>query len=193
MEISVWCTFKVPNVAKYIHCKIAMNLSVLLIFKFKFEHSKSLKQLTLFIWNIHHNILTWYCIHHKGILLFIWYDVDFPFVYKLQPVLRLDCKSSPGTIGQQDRISFWIYIYIYFTSGHVITKLILLWYYQPLFWESHIQQYGSAITMTSLFNTLRQRQNGCHFTDDIFKYIFLNENVLTSKEIQRYCLEFTGS
>ena len=26
-------------------------------------------------------------------------------------------------------------------------------------------------------NTLRPRQNGCHFPDDIFKCIFLNENV----------------
>ena len=26
-------------------------------------------------------------------------------------------------------------------------------------------------------NTLRPRQNGCHFADDIFKCIFLNENV----------------
>ena len=31
--------------------------------------------------------------------------------------------------------------------------------------------YGSA------FNTLRPRQNGRHFADDIFKCIFLNENV----------------
>ena len=29
----------------------------------------------------------------------------------------------------------------------------------------------------SLFNILRLRQNGCHFADDIFKCIFLNENV----------------
>ena len=28
-----------------------------------------------------------------------------------------------------------------------------------------------------MFNTLRPRQNGRHFADDIFKYIFLNENV----------------
>ena len=28
-----------------------------------------------------------------------------------------------------------------------------------------------------LFNTLRPRQNGCQFPDDIFKCIFLNENV----------------
>ena len=27
------------------------------------------------------------------------------------------------------------------------------------------------------FNTMRPRQNGCHFTDDIFKCILLNENV----------------
>ena len=30
------------------------------------------------------------------------------------------------------------------------------------------------------FNTLRPRQNGRHFADDIFKWIFLNENVWTS-------------
>ena len=31
--------------------------------------------------------------------------------------------------------------------------------------------------VTAIFNTLRPRQNGRHFTDDIFKYISLNENV----------------
>ena len=33
------------------------------------------------------------------------------------------------------------------------------------------------------FNTLRLRQNGCHFPDDIFKCIFLNENVWISIKI----------
>ena len=33
------------------------------------------------------------------------------------------------------------------------------------------------------FNTLRPRQSGRHFTDDIFKCIFLNENVWTAIEI----------
>ena len=33
------------------------------------------------------------------------------------------------------------------------------------------------------FNTLRQRQSGRHFADDIFKCIFLNENVWTAIEI----------
>ena len=31
-----------------------------------------------------------------------------------------------------------------------------------------------------LFNTLRPRQNGCHFTEDICKCIFLNENAWIS-------------
>ena len=33
------------------------------------------------------------------------------------------------------------------------------------------------------FNTLRLRQNGCHFPDDIFKCIFLNENAWISLKI----------
>ena len=43
-------------------------------------------------------------------------------------------------------------------------------------------------TFTILFrpqriNTLRLRQNGRHFTDDTFKYIFLNENIIISATI----------
>ena len=34
-----------------------------------------------------------------------------------------------------------------------------------------------------MFNTLRPRQNGWHFADDIFKHIFLNENVRISLKI----------
>ena len=33
------------------------------------------------------------------------------------------------------------------------------------------------------FNTLRLKQNRCHFAEDIFKCIFLNENVLISIKI----------
>ena len=33
------------------------------------------------------------------------------------------------------------------------------------------------------FNTLRLRQNDCHFPDDIFKFIFVNENAWISIEI----------
>ena len=35
----------------------------------------------------------------------------------------------------------------------------------------------------TLFNTLRPRQNGRHFADDMFKCIFLNENVWIPSEI----------
>ena len=37
-----------------------------------------------------------------------------------------------------------------------------------------------------MFNTLRPRQNGHHFTDDIFKWIFLNENVWISINISLF-------
>ena len=38
----------------------------------------------------------------------------------------------------------------------------------------------SLINGQLTFNTLRPRQNGCHFADNIFKCIFLNENVFIS-------------
>ena len=34
-----------------------------------------------------------------------------------------------------------------------------------------------------VFNTSRPRQNGCHFADDSFKWIFLNENLWISIEV----------
>ena len=34
-----------------------------------------------------------------------------------------------------------------------------------------------------IINTLSLRQNGCHFPEDILKWIFLNENVLISIKI----------
>ena len=36
------------------------------------------------------------------------------------------------------------------------------------------------LNVLSMFNTLRPRQNGRHFPDDIFKWIFLNKNVWIS-------------
>ena len=40
-----------------------------------------------------------------------------------------------------------------------------------------------VVRVAIALNTLRPRQNGRHFPDDIFKYIFLNENVWISIEI----------
>ena len=49
----------------------------------------------------------------------------------------------------------------------------------------YLRQYWLAINETILLhiNILRPRQNGRHFADDIFKCIFLNENVRISIEI----------
>ena len=38
-------------------------------------------------------------------------------------------------------------------------------------------------TQQECFNTLRPRQDGCHFPDDIFKWIFLNEKIWVPIEI----------
>ena len=44
----------------------------------------------------------------------------------------------------------------------------------PILWNFNI---FSVISLNKLSNTLRPRQNGRHFAEDIFKCIFLNENV----------------
>ena len=43
----------------------------------------------------------------------------------------------------------------------------------------------SSFTLTILctINSLRPRQNGCHFPDNIFKYISFNENIWLSDDI----------
>ena len=56
----------------------------------------------------------------------------------------------------------------------VIALLTLVW------WCINMQWYA---VLDILFNTLRPRQNGCHFADDTFKRIFLNENVIISIQI----------
>ena len=46
-------------------------------------------------------------------------------------------------------------------------------------------QQQLCVIWTSIFNTSRPRQNGRDFVDDIFKCIFLNENVWISLKITR--------
>ena len=59
------------------------------------------------------------------------------------------------------------------TCQHKMSGHLLTWY-----WSGHLrifcfQHQKDCVTI----NTLRPRQNGRHFADDIFKCIFLNENV----------------
>ena len=70
------------------------------------------------------------------------------------------------------------------TSVHPTYSILMIaWQYkepghhQPRYWP----HFGIFSTIS--FNTLRLRQNGRHFPDDIFKSIFLNENVSISIKI----------
>ena len=53
----------------------------------------------------------------------------------------------------------------------------------PCTWYLLLAQHSWYEELLPTFNTLRQRQNGRHFPDDIFKWIFLNENVWISINI----------
>ena len=50
-------------------------------------------------------------------------------------------------------------------------------------WYPNHSIIGLQYAQNRHLNTLRSRQNGCHFPDDIFKCIFLNENVRISIKI----------
>ena len=52
-------------------------------------------------------------------------------------------------------------------------------------WRLPLSEQACRVGVTSalFFNTLRPRQHGRHFPDDIFKCIFFNENVLISLKI----------
>ena len=49
-------------------------------------------------------------------------------------------------------------------------------------------EYDSNVDKHYIFNTLRPRRNRRHFTDDIFKCIFLNEDVFISIKILLKCV-----
>ena len=50
------------------------------------------------------------------------------------------------------------------------------------FWMSDTRQLQSIANTTVVVSTLRSQQNGCHFADDIFNYIFLKENLHIQSE-----------
>ena len=54
---------------------------------------------------------------------------------------------------------------------------------QTVAWRRSGDKLSSEAMMVRFLNTLRPRQDGRHFPDDIFKCIFLNENVLISIKI----------
>ena len=50
-------------------------------------------------------------------------------------------------------------------------------------WYPRVALLAAILSRPQCVNTLRPRQNGRHFPDDIFKWIFLNENAWISIEI----------
>ena len=56
----------------------------------------------------------------------------------------------------------------------IIIAVLLLQDQDCLIWNMNIM-LGTASITTYNINTLRPRQNGCHFADDTFKHIFLSE------------------
>ena len=81
-----------------------------------------------------------------------------------------------------------IWIYSLKTVAYLINFILLYPIWLNCHWfesmdESYIPQNSWAVITypwpnIRLLNTSRPRQNGCHFTDDRFKCIFLRENVL---------------
>ena len=67
-------------------------------------------------------------------------------------------------------IPFWFHWMNFVSRGYINNKIIA-------------SGNGLAPNMRQSINTLRPRQNGRHFSDDILKSIFLNENVWTSLKI----------
>ena len=74
----------------------------------------------------------------------------------------------------------WIMIWhiYFFTLSYMISWFVLMtmnkMYYKVCSLKVIVHVF---IQLIKALNTLRPRQNGCHFPDDIFKWIFLNENV----------------
>ena len=94
-------------------------------------------------------------------------------------------SSQSGTHGHDEDFSWGnMHIHLYIklclrcADGHaLICWLQMAWHLVP----GHQQppcwlHYAHNVTQIT-FNTLRPRQNGRHFPDDIFKCIFLNENI----------------
>ena len=65
----------------------------------------------------------------------------------------------------------------YFSTRAVVVPLLITY---PC---ASSRLWVNSLMMGKLFNTSRLRQNGRHFPDGIFKWIFLNENVRSSIKI----------
>ena len=74
-------------------------------------------------------------------------------------------------------------IIIFQIKTHWLYARFGLWLYKPLVTWILGLTHDLGLGNLHTFKTLRPRQNGRHFPDDIFKWIFLNENVWISINI----------
>ena len=89
------------------------------------------------------------------------------------------CKTAVSPVHQQWR-------YCSLALSHMFLRNMIENISDYKFLLLRISEYGLTmmpLDNNPLFNTLRPRQNGRHFADDIFKCIFLNENVWISIKI----------
>ena len=71
-----------------------------------------------------------------------------------------------------------------FSDGRIsVMTSQLIWYCTIIFPDTDNQLQHYIPQSITLVITLRPRRNGCHFADDTFKCIFLNENVRISIKI----------
>ena len=94
---------------------------------------------------------------------------------------RADSRLAPSqweTSLQRNSISHWL-------GANLESALYSITYSMTVIKVEHID-YTWILQMTthsSPFHTLSPRQNGCHFLDNIFKYIFLTKNIWISIKI----------
>ena len=73
-------------------------------------------------------------------------------------------------------VLYWICVCISWSSDDLQRfRKTIVFLYVPCLWP-HTQPVSPNQCMLWLLNTLRPRQNGRHFADDIFKCILFNEN-----------------
>ena len=82
--------------------------------------------------------------------------------------------TFPGIISELNVSTYLSKIYSLETCDIVPHFLLLSWLGRKVW--THID-LGNQICLKDIINTLRPRWNGRHFADDIFKCIFLNEDV----------------
>ena len=92
-------------------------------------------------------------------------------VHSIQMTDMLATKSSPSTFQFILLVPISSYLVEHICS-ELCYKLYISWYGAGV-----LKYFHNNFWPSWYFNTLRPRRNGRHFAGDIFKWIFLNENV----------------